>query len=103
MADYRQPLVATNGIMILGNAQFLIKDGVLMPKGTTAERSPSAVPGVFRFNSELDQFEGFTSAGGWGTWMTGTEFQAEKAAMLASLRADVQDEAMMAAIIFGEQ
>lgn len=35
-----------------------------LPVGDTASR-PTASDGMIRYNSELDQFEGYTTAGGW--------------------------------------
>lgn len=35
-----------------------------LPVGNTAQR-PTAADGLIRYNSELDQFEGYTTSGGW--------------------------------------
>jgi hypothetical protein len=39
-------------------------DGILVPKGTTGDR-PAGAEGVFRFNTTLSKFEGY-SGGAWG-------------------------------------
>jgi hypothetical protein len=41
-------------------------DSVLIAKGTTNER-PTGVKGYIRYNTELDQFEGFGAGNTWGT------------------------------------
>ena len=38
----------------------------IVSKGTTAQRDGTPISGYFRFNSTLDQFEGYTTAEGWG-------------------------------------
>jgi hypothetical protein len=37
----------------------------VIPKGTTAQRDGSPVDGYFRYNSDLDSFEGYVD-GAWG-------------------------------------
>ena len=38
-------------------------DGILLSKGTTAERSATPIDGYIRYNTDLAEFEGFTNAG----------------------------------------
>ena len=42
-------------------------DSVLLPKGTTAQRPPSGHKGFVRYNTDMDQFEGFGAGSTWGT------------------------------------
>ena len=48
----------------LSRTHFDTADAVEMPAGTTAQRPGSPVAGMFRYNTEDDQFEGYTTE--WG-------------------------------------
>ena len=49
---------------ITGTADFDSNTAVKLPDGTTAQRPGSAAAGMFRYNTTLGQFEGYTDA--WG-------------------------------------
>jgi len=58
---------------------------IRIPKGTTAQR-PSGVAGDTRFNSDLDRFEGYTTAKGWSYIGGAQEFiESQDASASASL------------------
>ena len=42
-------------------------DGLLIPKGTVNERPTYLEKGIIRYNSELDQFEGYGAGNAWGS------------------------------------
>ena len=42
-------------------------DGLLIPKGTINERPTYLEKGIIRYNSELDQFEGYGAGNAWGS------------------------------------
>jgi len=41
-------------------------DGILLPKGTTAQR-PDGRRGIIRYNNQLDRFEGYGAGNAWGS------------------------------------
>ena len=47
------------------NTAFTGDDGIVVPKGTTAERPVSPTVGEVRFNTTLDQLEQYTNDSGW--------------------------------------
>lgn len=49
---------------ITGTADFDSNTAIKLPDGTTAQRPGSAAAGMFRYNTTLDQFEGYTDV--WG-------------------------------------
>ena len=49
---------------ITGTADFDSNTAIKLPDGTTAQRPGSAAAGMFRYNTTLGQFEGYTDA--WG-------------------------------------
>jgi len=53
-------------ISILGNV-YIDSQTLKIPKGTTAQRPVSAEQGFIRYNSELEQFEGYGSGNLWGS------------------------------------
>ncbi|MAT63089.1 MAG: hypothetical protein CL881_04735, partial [Dehalococcoidia bacterium] len=42
-------------------------DAIKIPKGTTAERPTNLIQGYIRYNSELEQFEGYGASNTWGS------------------------------------
>jgi hypothetical protein len=42
-------------------------DGIIIPKGTTLERPTYLEKGIIRYNSELEQFEGYGAGNAWGS------------------------------------
>ena len=60
--------VSTVGVLtVTGNAGFTTTSHVLIAKGTSAERPGTPVPGMIRYNTENQQFEGYAAAwGGFG-------------------------------------
>lgn len=52
-------------LAVTGDAAFSSTGGVRMPTGTTAQR-PTGAAGLFRYNSTLNAFEGYSSIG-WGS------------------------------------
>ena len=42
-------------------------DGIILPKGTTNERPEYLEKGIIRYNTELDQFEGYGASNNWGS------------------------------------
>lgn len=56
-------------------AEFKSTDAIFIPTGTTAQRPASPAEGYFRYNTELDQFEGF-QASAWGSIGGGANVQA---------------------------
>jgi hypothetical protein len=55
----------TGNLTVTGNGTFQGTGFLLIPKGTTAERSAVPVNGEFRYNTTTNQFEGYQS-GAWG-------------------------------------
>ena len=53
-------------VSILGNV-YIDSQTLKIPKGTTAQRPVSAEQGFIRYNSELEQFEGYGSGNLWGS------------------------------------
>lgn len=52
---------------VTGNTTFLSSSNILIAKGTSAQRPGTPVPGMIRYNTENNQFEGYSSAwGGFG-------------------------------------
>lgn len=58
-------LAATGALTIGGDATFNATTSIKVPVGTTAQR-PTPAQGQFRFNSSLNQFEGYDGTK-WGT------------------------------------
>ena len=58
-------------ISIASNPQLVGTGSVLVPSGTTGQRSSSAVNGMFRYNSTTATFEGYANSA-WGSITTGT-------------------------------
>ena len=56
----------TGNLTVTGNGTFQGTGFVLISKGTTAERPASPVNGQIRYNTTLNQFEGYTN-GAWGS------------------------------------
>jgi hypothetical protein len=56
----------TGNLTVTGNGTFQGTGFVLISKGTTAERPASPVNGQIRYNTTLNQFEGYIS-GAWGS------------------------------------
>ena len=56
----------TGNLTVTGNGTFQGTGFVLISKGTTAERPVSPVNGQIRYNTTLNQFEGYTN-GAWGS------------------------------------
>lgn len=52
-------------LTVAGDAQFNNTKGVKVAVGTTSQRPTVVSPGLMRFNSELDQYEGQTTSGAW--------------------------------------
>lgn len=65
--------VISNVVSISDNPVFSGTDSLVPPSGTTAERGASVV-GKFRYNTQLDTFEGYTTANGWGEIGGGGDF-----------------------------
>lgn len=55
----------TGNLVVTGNGSFLGTGFLLIPKGTTAERSAVPVNGEVRYNTTTNQFEGY-QGGAWG-------------------------------------
>ena len=51
---------------VTGLASFNTTDSIVVARGTTAQRSGSPVNGMFRYNTDLSTFEGY-SGGAWGS------------------------------------
>ena len=52
---------------VTGNSIFSSTSNILIAKGTSAQRPAVPVPGMIRYNTENNQFEGYSSAwGGFG-------------------------------------
>ena len=52
---------------VTGNSIFSSTSNILIAKGTSAQRPGTPVPGMIRYNTENNQFEGYSSAwGGFG-------------------------------------
>jgi len=65
--------VSSGIIGLADNAILPGTDAFIPPKGTTAQRIGTTA-GMFRFNSDDDSFEGYTTGGGWGPLGGGTDF-----------------------------
>lgn len=50
---------------VSGLASFTSTGSMLVPKGTTAQREVSPADGYFRYNTDIDSFEGYVD-GAWG-------------------------------------
>ena len=59
LADGAVTLVKTDNLF--ENTTFTGDDGIVVPKGTTAERPVSPTVGEVRFNTTLDQLEQYTA------------------------------------------
>lgn len=76
-------------------------DAVIVPKGTTAQRPSTGEAGMFRYNTEDDQFEGYTtewgaiagSGSGGASNITRTSFSGDDSTTQFSLSENIADEA----------
>ena len=49
------------------SVQVNTTDGIIIPKGTTNERPEHLEQGIIRYNTELEQFEGYGASNNWGS------------------------------------
>lgn len=57
-------LLITSNIIHTGNTLFASNGSIVVPKGTTAQRTASRT-GAFRYNTQLLQYEGYSPKDGW--------------------------------------
>ena len=64
--DHVHPTDTTRAPLATTVAKTAATGSAVLPVGTTAQRDASPVKGYFRYNDDLDIFEGYTEGIGWG-------------------------------------
>ena len=64
--DHVHPTDTTRAPLATTVAKTAATGSAVLPVGTTAQRDASPVKGYFRYNDDLDIFEGYTEGVGWG-------------------------------------
>ena len=64
--DHVHPTDTTRAALVTTVAKTSATGSAILPVGTTAQRDGSPVKGYFRYNDDLDIFEGYTEGVGWG-------------------------------------